>query len=154
VWVTNFTPRPLYTEKTRYQSCRGVSELQGQSGRMRNISSPTGFDPPTVQPVSSRYTDWAITAPSSRCGQGKIYFKIVFYPSVGPIGCEQCFESGCRSVQGVMTILRTAPPRPGPGPDVRIQSRCWPLNIPAHSVVSSACNCYTNTQKIFVPSGL
>ena len=29
---------------------------------MRNMSHPPGFDPQTVQPVASRYTDWAITA--------------------------------------------------------------------------------------------
>jgi hypothetical protein len=30
---------------------------QGRSGRMRKISLPPGFDPLTVQPVASRYTD-------------------------------------------------------------------------------------------------
>jgi len=32
----------------------------------RKISSPLGFDPRTVQPVVSRYTDWA-TRPTVRC---------------------------------------------------------------------------------------
>jgi hypothetical protein len=27
---------------------------------VRKISPPPGFDPRTVQPVASRYTDWAI----------------------------------------------------------------------------------------------
>ena len=31
--------------------------LQGRSGRVRQISPPLGFDPPTIQPVSSRYAD-------------------------------------------------------------------------------------------------
>jgi hypothetical protein len=35
---------------------------QGRSGRMRKTSPPPGFDPRTVQPVASRYTDWAIAA--------------------------------------------------------------------------------------------
>jgi hypothetical protein len=35
---------------------------QGQSGRLRKISPPPGFDPRTVQPVESRYTDYAIPA--------------------------------------------------------------------------------------------
>jgi hypothetical protein len=35
---------------------------QGQSGRVRKISPPPGFDPLTVQPVASRYTDCAIPA--------------------------------------------------------------------------------------------
>jgi len=30
---------------------------QGRPGQVRIISSPTGFDPRTVQPVASRYTD-------------------------------------------------------------------------------------------------
>ena len=32
---------------------------------MRQISHTPGFDPPTVQPVGSHYTDWAIPAPLS-----------------------------------------------------------------------------------------
>ena len=35
---------------------------QGRSGRVRKTSPPPGFDPRTVQPVASRYTDWAIPA--------------------------------------------------------------------------------------------
>ena len=31
----------------------------GQSGRLRKISPPPGFSPRTVQPVASRYTDYA-----------------------------------------------------------------------------------------------
>jgi hypothetical protein len=34
---------------------------QGRSGRVRKI--PPGFDPRTVHPVASRYSDWAIAAP-------------------------------------------------------------------------------------------
>jgi hypothetical protein len=59
-WVVNATPRPLYPRgKTRYPLHRRMGKPQGRSGRMRNISSPSGFDPWTVQPVASRYTDWA-----------------------------------------------------------------------------------------------
>ena len=47
----------------------------------------------------------------------KLYLRFSFdspsYLSAGLIGCVQCFESGCSSVQGVMTIMRTAPPCPG-----------------------------------------
>jgi hypothetical protein len=35
---------------------------QGRSGRVRKISLQLGFDPHTVQLVSSRYTDWATVA--------------------------------------------------------------------------------------------
>ena len=48
--------------KTRYPLYSGVGGPQGQSGRVRKISSPPGFDPRTVHSVASRYTDWAIPA--------------------------------------------------------------------------------------------
>jgi hypothetical protein len=36
--------------------------FQGRAGRVWDISPPAGFDPRTVQPVASRYTDWDISA--------------------------------------------------------------------------------------------
>ena len=48
--------------KTRYPLYRRLGSPQGQSGRVRKISPPPGFDPRTVQPVASRYTNWAIRA--------------------------------------------------------------------------------------------
>jgi hypothetical protein len=39
-----------------------VGGPQGRSGRVRKISPPPGFDPRTVQPGASRYTDYAIPA--------------------------------------------------------------------------------------------
>jgi hypothetical protein len=62
-WVVNATPRPgRFTpgKETRYQLYRRLGGLQGRSGRVRKISPPPGFDPRTVQPVASRYTDCAI----------------------------------------------------------------------------------------------
>jgi len=62
-WVVNATPRPLYPPgKTRYPLYRRLDGPQGRSGRVRNISPPPGFDPRTVQPVASRYTDWGTPA--------------------------------------------------------------------------------------------
>jgi len=55
-------PTALPPGKTRYPLYRRPGGPQGQSGRVRKISSPPGFDPRTVQPVASRYTDWAIPA--------------------------------------------------------------------------------------------
>ena len=49
--------------KTRYPLYRRLGGPQGRSGRVRKISSLPGFDPRTVQPVASSYTDWAIPAP-------------------------------------------------------------------------------------------
>jgi hypothetical protein len=43
--------------KTRYSLYRMLGGPQGRSGQVRKISPPPGFDPRTVQPVASRYTD-------------------------------------------------------------------------------------------------
>ena len=54
------TPRPpLPPGKTRYPLYRRLGVTQGRFGQVRKISPPRGFDPRTVQPVASRYTDWA-----------------------------------------------------------------------------------------------
>ena len=45
--------------KTRYPLYRRLGGHQGRSELVRKISPPPGFDPRTVQPVSSRYTDYA-----------------------------------------------------------------------------------------------
>ena len=48
---------------TRYLLYRRLGGPQGRSGQVRKISPPPpGFNPRTVQPVASRYTDWAIAA--------------------------------------------------------------------------------------------
>jgi hypothetical protein len=49
------TPRQLFT---RYSLYRRLDGPQGQSGQVWKISPPPGFDPRTVQPVASRYTDY------------------------------------------------------------------------------------------------
>jgi hypothetical protein len=53
-----FTPG----KETRYPLYRRLGGPQGRSGRLPKISPPPGFDPRTVQPVASRYTDYAIPA--------------------------------------------------------------------------------------------
>ena len=55
--------------KTRYPLYGRLGGPQGRSGQVRKISSPPGFDPRIVQPVASRYTEWAIAAPESRNGK-------------------------------------------------------------------------------------
>ena len=47
----------LSPRKTRYPLYRRLGGPQGRSGQVRKISRPPGFDPRTVQPVASRYTD-------------------------------------------------------------------------------------------------
>jgi len=50
-------PDALPPRKTRYPLYRELIGPQGQSGQVRKISPPPGFDPRTAQPVASRYTD-------------------------------------------------------------------------------------------------
>jgi hypothetical protein len=45
--------------KNQYQLYMRLDGHQGQSGQVRKISPPPGFDPRTVQPIASRYTDYA-----------------------------------------------------------------------------------------------
>jgi hypothetical protein len=53
-------PVGLPPGKTRYPLHRRLGWPQGRSGQVRKISPLTGFDPRTVHPVASRYTDWTI----------------------------------------------------------------------------------------------
>jgi hypothetical protein len=51
------TPRPgRFTpgKETRYVLYMRVGRLQGRFGRVRIMSPPPGFDPPTAQPVASQ----------------------------------------------------------------------------------------------------
>jgi len=55
-------PAALLPEKTRRPLYRRPGGPQGRFGRLRKISPTSGFDPRTVKPVASRYTDCAISA--------------------------------------------------------------------------------------------
>ena len=61
--VINATPRPLYPRERNGSHCIGgwVGPSAGLDGCGKS-RPPPGFDPRTVQPVASRYTDWAIRA--------------------------------------------------------------------------------------------
>jgi hypothetical protein len=62
-WVVNATSRLLYPRKRPGTQRTGswVNLAAGLDGRGKS-RLPPGFDPPTVQPIASRYTDWAIPA--------------------------------------------------------------------------------------------
>jgi hypothetical protein len=53
----------LLLGKTQYPLYRKLGGPQGQSGRMQKIAPPLGFNPWTIQPIASRYTNYAIPAP-------------------------------------------------------------------------------------------
>ena len=59
-------PASLTPGKGRYALYRRLGGPQGRSGPVRKASPPPGFDPRTVQPVASRYNDWAIPAAKSQ----------------------------------------------------------------------------------------
>jgi hypothetical protein len=56
-------PAILLPGKIQYPLYGRQGGPQNRSGRVRKIPPPPGFDPWTVQPVASRYTDWANPAP-------------------------------------------------------------------------------------------
>jgi len=57
-WSAARPGRTLPPEKTRYSFYRRMGGPQGRSGRAENLV-PTGIRSRTVQPIVSRYTDWA-----------------------------------------------------------------------------------------------
>jgi len=57
-WSAARPGRTLLPGKSRYSLYRRLGEPQGRSGRAENLV-PTGIRSRTVQPVVSRYTDWA-----------------------------------------------------------------------------------------------
>jgi len=62
---------PLPLGKTRYPLYRMLGGPHGRSGQMRKISPPPGFDPRTVQPVASRYTDYTTRPLTFSCNYAK-----------------------------------------------------------------------------------
>jgi len=72
------TPRPDHFapgKETQYPLYTRLGGPQGRAGRVRKISPPPlpGFDPRTIQPVSSRYTDWAIPAHTITTSKWKLF---------------------------------------------------------------------------------
>ena len=51
--------RSLIPGKTRYLLYRRLSGPQDRSRQVRKVTPPPVFDPRTVQPVASSYTDYA-----------------------------------------------------------------------------------------------
>jgi hypothetical protein len=57
-------PAALHPGMTQYPLYGRLGGLQSRSRRVRKISPPPGFDPRTVHPVASHYTDCVIPAHS------------------------------------------------------------------------------------------
>jgi len=59
-WVVNARSWPLYPgERDRVPTVQEAGWAHGRSGRVRKITPPE-FDPRAVQPITSRYSDYAI----------------------------------------------------------------------------------------------
>ena len=73
-WSAARPGRTLTPGKTRYPFYRRLGGSQGRSGRVEDLV-PTGIRSRNVQPVVSRYTDWA-TRPTIRCSSAskKVHF--------------------------------------------------------------------------------
>jgi hypothetical protein len=61
-------PAALPARKNQYPLYRRLGGSQGQSEQVQKISSPPEFDPWTVQPKASRYTNYTIPAHKCRIG--------------------------------------------------------------------------------------
>jgi hypothetical protein len=82
-WSAARPGRTLPPGKTRYQLYRGLGGSQGRYGQVRKISPPPGFDLRTVQPVVSRYNDWA-TRPTFRIIHMWIQTSLLQWPIPSP----------------------------------------------------------------------
>ena len=86
--------RSLPPGKTRYPLYRRLGGPQGQSGQVRKIPPPPGFDPQTVQPAVSRYTDYATRPTSSESSVSKARTSpVVCLPWVFILKSEDSWQS-------------------------------------------------------------
>jgi hypothetical protein len=72
-WYVNLRMfKHFVSRKTRYPLYRRLRGSQGRSGRVQKISLPPGFGPRTVQPVTSRYSDWVIPVHKTHTAHHKL----------------------------------------------------------------------------------
>jgi len=76
-WSAARPGRTLPPEKIRYPLYRRLGGPQGRSGRAENLV-PTGIRSRTVQPVVSRYTDWATEPTNKICRKQEITKEELF----------------------------------------------------------------------------
>jgi hypothetical protein len=74
-WVVSTMPWPLYPREKPGTHCTGgwVGPRAGLD--VRKISPPPGFDPWTIQPVASPYTDWATWPTEVEVDKSSSYLK-------------------------------------------------------------------------------
>ena len=108
MWVggQRHAPGVLSPGKTRYPLYRRLGGPQGVSGWVRKISPPSGFDPRTVQPVTSRYTDWAVLARGACCTRHSALRSVGFTIILIFILCNSKAQVWCPATYCVPSIIR------------------------------------------------
>jgi hypothetical protein len=86
-WVVSTTPRPLYPRERPGTHCTG-GRVGPRAGLdvCKKYCPPPGFDPWTVQPVASRYTYWAIPAPTGQIAVPNTVCGVKYHTLRGVIG--------------------------------------------------------------------
>ena len=87
-WSAARPGRTLPPGKTRYPFYRRLGGPQGRSGRAENLV-PTRTRSRTLQPVVSRYTDWATRATNYQGSVRLIYQWVI----ITGLQCEKIFSS-------------------------------------------------------------
>jgi hypothetical protein len=77
-------PATLPPGMTRYPLYTKLGGPQGRSGRVRKIRPPLEFDPLTVQPVASHYTEYAIPAQICVCARVRERVLKMIHNTFGP----------------------------------------------------------------------
>jgi hypothetical protein len=98
---------------------------------VRKISPTPGFDPRTVQAVTSRYTDWAVSAKSQN---GVAYFNVVKFiiPSAGRRRWQRVNGRGFgRKWSGLIDVIdRHMSEGPeGNHANIRVKTECAPTQF-------------------------
>jgi hypothetical protein len=76
VSIQHDTPATLPPGKTWNPLYRRLGGPQGQCGQVWKVLPSLGLDPRTVQPIASRYTDYAV--PTHLCSEVIIFFVWLF----------------------------------------------------------------------------
>jgi len=96
-------PAALPLGKTRYPLYRRLGGPQGRSRQVRKITPPPGFDSRTVQPIASRYTEYALPAPHKT--SDKEHKGIVCFGHMCALLC--CVRFVCELISRKRTVYNT-----------------------------------------------
>ena len=93
-------PAALPPGKTRYPLYGRLGGSQDRSGQV----SPPGFDPRTVQPVASRYIDWAIPAHLSHYILMKLFYFVAVLGDANFSFINQFLDTPVEGFDWVITV--------------------------------------------------